>query len=83
MDALIRHGKPVTLDDVAQAQRFTAKLREQEPGLLAPAPLTRSSDEPPVHTTDEIIEERWDEVREWKRKNPANRRDVLFSMSVR
>jgi hypothetical protein len=37
LDVLAR-GELVTLDDVADARRFTAKLREQEPGLLAPAP---------------------------------------------
>jgi hypothetical protein len=29
-------GKSVTLDDLDKARRFTARIREQEPGLLAP-----------------------------------------------
>ena len=35
LDALAS-GKRVTLDDLDKALRFTARLREQEPGLLAP-----------------------------------------------
>jgi hypothetical protein len=34
LDALARTGR-VTLDDLDKARRFTARLREQEPGLLA------------------------------------------------
>jgi|SRR5580700_2560770 hypothetical protein len=34
LDALAR-GHSVTLDDLDKARRFTARLREQEPGLLA------------------------------------------------
>jgi hypothetical protein len=34
LDALARTG-PVTLYDLNSARRFTARLREQEPGLLA------------------------------------------------
>jgi hypothetical protein len=34
LDALARTGC-VTLDDLNKARRFTARLREQEPGLLA------------------------------------------------
>jgi hypothetical protein len=34
LDALVS-GKRVSLDDLSKARRFTARLREQEPGLLA------------------------------------------------
>ena len=83
MDALIEHGKPVTLDDLAHAQRFTVRVQEQEPGLLAAVPLSRSPEEPPARTPDETIVETWREVREWKRKNPRERGRVLFSVPVR
>jgi hypothetical protein len=32
----LANGIRVTLDDLNKARRFTARLREQEPGLLAP-----------------------------------------------
>jgi hypothetical protein len=35
LDALARIGR-ITLDDLNKARRFTVRLREQEPGLLAP-----------------------------------------------
>jgi hypothetical protein len=64
MDLLVKYGKRVTLDDLAEARRFTAKLRQEEPDLFALAPQARASDEPRVYTSaDEAIEERWREVR--------------------
>jgi len=41
MDA-IQRGARVTLGDLNEARRFTAKLREQEPGLLASLGIRRS-----------------------------------------
>jgi hypothetical protein len=37
MCASLEYG-PVTVDDLADAHRFTGKLRAQEPGLLKPLP---------------------------------------------
>ncbi len=68
-DALVKFGRRVTLDDLADARRFTAKLRDMEPGLLAPAPRPSASDQPRWMTADDAIAERWREVNEWKRKN--------------
>lgn len=90
-------GQRVTLDDLAEARRFTAKLREAEPGILAPKPQSSVSNAPRVITTDEAIAETRREVAEWKLRNPPNsqwrtltkcgdeprgRRRVLFSVRV-
>ena len=69
MHALLQPGR-VTLDDLADARRFTAKLREQEPGLLAPATRRLYGGEPSVMTADEAIAEQRRFAEEWKRKNP-------------
>ena len=92
MDTLVRHGKRVTPGDLADARRFTAKLREEEPGLLASAPTrrlhggdSRVSDASRYVTAEEGIAETWREVAEWKRKNPScygSGRRVLFSVPV-
>jgi hypothetical protein len=42
MDALLAGGR-VTLDDLEEARSFTAKLRAQEPGLLAPPPSSNET----------------------------------------
>ena len=77
-------GQRVTLDDLDEARRFTAKLREQEPGLLAPAQLSSPSEKPRVMTEDEAIAKTWREAGEWKRKNVRwGGRRVLFSVPVR
>jgi DNA-binding winged helix-turn-helix (wHTH) protein/tetratricopeptide (TPR) repeat protein len=47
LDALAR-GERVTLEELADARRFTAKLRDQEPGLLAPVTRFRREAVPPV-----------------------------------
>jgi hypothetical protein len=63
---------------LADARRFTAKLREQEPGLLAPAPTRRlyggeargeQRRLASAMTADEIIAEQRGFAEEWKRKN--------------
>jgi hypothetical protein len=70
-DARVQHGRRVTLDDLADAQRFTARFREQEPGLLAPAPSRRLYEGVArAMTADEIIAEQRGFAEEWKRKNP-------------
>jgi hypothetical protein len=78
-DARVQYGKRVTLDDLADARRFTARLREEEPGLLVPAALHRLHDESGVRgeqrrfagamSADEIIAEQRRFAEEWKRKN--------------
>jgi len=74
VDALA-NGRRVTLDDLADAQRFTTKLREQEPGLLAPrhAPVELENEQQSAMTADESIAKTWREVREWKRSHPTYR----------
>lgn len=89
MDALFRHGR-VTLDDLAKAREFTAKLREQ--GVLA-SPRRSYRGEARgerrfsgAMTADEIIAEQRCFAEEWKRKNPqryGRGRRVLFSVPVR
>ena len=86
MDALLQYGRRVTLDDLANARCFTARVREAEPDMLAPvAESSCASGEPRARTVDENIAEAWREVREWKRKNPSygTGRRVLFSVPVR
>jgi hypothetical protein len=77
-DARVQHGGRVTLDDLADARRFTARLQEQEPGLLAPAPTGRLNEGEArgeqtrfavAMTADEIIAERRGFAQGWKRKN--------------
>ncbi|MGC2852372.1 MAG: hypothetical protein WB556_20480 [Candidatus Acidiferrum sp.] len=71
-DTRVQYGRRVTLDDLAEAQRFTARFREQEPGLLAQPPIRRlCAGEPRVMTADECIAERTRFAEEWKRKNPG------------
>ena len=46
LDALLANGgRRFTLDDLKKARSFTAKLRAQEPGLLAPALDERATQE--------------------------------------
>lgn len=37
-DILAAQGRRITLDDLVEARRFTARIRQKEPGLLAPPP---------------------------------------------
>jgi len=64
-DALLANGGRVTLHDLEKARSFTAKLRAQEPGLLAPAFATQGD----ARTPDENIAATWGGVNDWKRKN--------------
>jgi hypothetical protein len=78
-DARVQCGRRVTLDDLTDAQRFTSRLREDEPNLLAPPPTCRLY-EGEQHagqqrgfaramTADEIVAEQRAFAEEWKRKN--------------
>jgi hypothetical protein len=81
-------GRRVTLNDLAEARRFTERIRQEEPGLLAPAPTRRLYEDEPrgeqrrlagAMTADEIIAEQRRKAEEWKRKNPLrydNRRRI-------
>jgi hypothetical protein len=62
-------GARATLDDLEEARRFTAKLREQEPALLAPAQSSHSEKRRAMNT-DEAIAEMWRIARQEQRKNP-------------
>ena len=53
-DALLADSTRFTLDDLEKARSFTAKLRAQEPGLLAPALDERATQEH-ARTPDENI----------------------------
>ncbi len=44
---LAREGRRVTLEDLAEARRVTARLWEREPGLFAPAPRRSAGDAVP------------------------------------
>lgn len=87
--ARIQHGQRVTLDDLAKAQGFTAKLREE--GILAPAPRRRLYEGEPrgeqrrPMNADESIAEQRRFAEEWKRKNPSHNdggRRIAFSVPV-
>jgi hypothetical protein len=67
-NVLLADRTRVTLDDLEKARSFNAKLRAQEPGLLAPALDERSTQEH-AKTPDESIAAKWGEVNDWKRKN--------------
>jgi len=88
MEAILR-GRRVTVHDLADARRFTAGVRELEPGLLAPSRRLyegepQAADVPRGHTADEIIAERWREAHEEQRRNPCYiRRRVLFTIPIR
>lgn len=86
-DARIQHGQRVTLDDLARAREFTAKVREE--GILAPARRRLYAGEARgeqrrAMTADESIAEQRRFAEEWKRKNPSysGGRRVLFSVPV-
>jgi transcriptional regulator with XRE-family HTH domain len=90
MDTLARHGQRVTATDLDEARWFTNRIREQEPGLLAPAPHRlyegelAASQQPRAMTAEESIAQTWREVAEWKRKHLSyGRRRVAFSVRVR
>jgi hypothetical protein len=70
-DPRVQYGRRVTLDDLADARRFTEKLRQTGPDLLAPAPQPRASGETRAMTADEQIAENWRIAREEQRKNPC------------
>jgi hypothetical protein len=71
-DARVRCGKRVTLDDLDDARRFTERIRQEEPGLLA-SPRRLYGGElaaSRVMTADEAIAEQRSFAEEWERKNP-------------
>jgi hypothetical protein len=70
-DACVQYGRRVNLDDLVDARRFTAKLREQEPGLLAPAPQPRGFNEPRCTTADHNQRETQEMIRKAHRQNPG------------
>lgn len=71
MDALV-HRQRVTASDRDEAGRFTTRIREQEPGLLAPAtPRRLYESDPRVMMTDETIAETWRTAREEQRLLPG------------
>lgn len=75
-DARIEYGRRVTLNDLADARRTTAKLRDQ---CLLESPRRLYEREARVMTTDEIIAEQRSYAEEWKRKNALrydNRRRI-------
>lgn len=88
-NARIQHGQRVTIDDLAKAQEFTARLREE--GLLTPAPRRRlyggelRGEQRLPMSADEVIAEQRRFAEEWKRKNPARcgERRIAFSVPVR
>jgi hypothetical protein len=92
MDTLVKHGNRVTATDLDEARRFTTRIRDQEPGLLAPALSCRLYGGEArgeqrrfagAMTADEIIREQRRFAEEWKRKNPRyGRHRVQFSVPV-
>jgi hypothetical protein len=83
LDALAS-GARATLNDLDEARRLTAKLREQEPGLLAPTLQYSLSEKPRAMDADDAIAERSREAKEWTQRNLRYRkRRVLFSVPVR
>ncbi len=81
----LANGQRVTLDDLADARRFTERLREE--GVLAPVPgserIPASRLTIRVLTADETIAEQWRFAEDWKRKHPSyGGRRVLFSVRV-
>jgi hypothetical protein len=78
-DARVQYGRRVTLDDLADARRFTARLRAQEPGLLGPTPTRRlyagepaAMQEPRGMSADEQIVENLRKAREEQRKHTSS-----------
>jgi len=89
-------GHRVALDDLAAARRFTERVREQEPALLAPRP--QPSGDSGVATPDDIQREAQELIRQAHKQNPGARprtmqewqelqrrvgRRVLYSVPVR
>jgi len=86
MEALLR-GRRVTFDDLADAQRFTERIREE--GLLRPRRSKTLSNAPRVTTADEgprsaathpssqpseyVIPERYRDLEKWKEEYYAER----------
>jgi hypothetical protein len=68
--AHVQYGR-VTLDDLADAQRFTARSREEEPGLLAPAPQPRAPQEPRYATAEDIQREAQELILQAHKRNPT------------
>jgi len=65
---VLASGQHATLSDLGEARRFTARLREQEPGLLRAVQSSRS-EKSGAMTNDEVIAKNWREVNEWKGKH--------------
>jgi hypothetical protein len=77
-------GQRASFDDLDQARRFTERIREEEPDLLAPGRSETVPNVPRVMTADEAIAEQRGFAEEWKRKNPSySARRVLFSVAIR
>jgi hypothetical protein len=97
MEALLEHGEHITLDDLADAQRFTAKVRDAEADILAPVPRSGSANEPRYATAEDIQREAQELIRQAHKQNPGaqprtwlewqelerrGERRVLFSVPV-
>jgi hypothetical protein len=61
-------SRRATIADLDAARRFTARLRDAEPCLLAPLRHSGNA-EPRLMTVDERIAQTQRQVAEWKRKN--------------
>lgn len=68
---LAKNGR-ATIEELEQARKVSDRLRES--GMLRPARQPLELDRVRDMTTDEIIAERWRDVRVWKRANPTPRR---------
>ena len=60
--------------DLDEARRLTAKLREQEPVLLAPVPQAAPANEPHPMTAEDVQREAQELVRQAHRRNPGRQR---------
>jgi hypothetical protein len=87
MDALA-NGRRVTLDDLIEARRFTERIRQEEPGLLAPTlprrlykyeaelrglPRLAPAPRPAVDPPTYVIPEKYRDLKKWKEQYYAER----------
>lgn len=87
-DALLQHGRPVTLDDLMEARDFTATVREQAPELLAPPRRSYAGEyshvplpSQPSNPYQAMAHAKT--LREWQEVDRRSGRRVLFSVPVR
>lgn len=83
MDALTREGRRITLDDLAEPQRVSARMRERAPELFGPASASVPAIPEPHRSEPYRVIAEARTLEDWEKLERRGRRRVGFSIRVR